>query len=64
MQVAHYFARITTMHYNVYKESVILAPVHLDMPMELLRKAHLFILLPLDHLPHSVKSAGTVYAIQ
>lgn len=44
------------MQYNIYKASVITAPVHIDVPMQLLGKDHLFsLLLPVGHLPHLVK---------
>lgn len=44
------------MQYSVYKDSVITAPVHSDVPMQLLRKNYVFsLLLPVGHLPHLVK---------
>ena len=44
------------MQYNIYKDSVITAPVHLDVPMQLFRKYHLFsLLLPVGHLLRFVK---------
>lgn len=44
------------MQYNIYKDGVITAPVHFYVPMQLLRKDHLFsLLLPVGHLPHLLK---------
>lgn len=36
----HCFAKIITMQYDIYKDSVIPAPVHFDVPMQLLRRDH------------------------